>query len=53
METLQFSILIYADRQKVWLTMLDDKTYREWPKAFDAGSYFEGRWEQGSEMRFL
>ena len=33
--------------------MLDDKTYREWTKAFDAGSYFEGRWEQGSEMRFL
>lgn len=53
METIQFSILINADKQKVWDTMLEDKTYREWTKAFHAGSYYEGNWKKGSEIRFL
>lgn len=53
METLHFSILIDADKQTVWDTMLEDKTYREWTKAFHAGSYYEGSWEKGSEIRFL
>ncbi len=29
METLHFSILIDADKQTVWNTLLEDKTYRE------------------------
>lgn len=53
METLHFSILIDADKQKVWNTMLEDKTYREWTKPFHAGSYYEGSWDKGSEIRFL
>jgi hypothetical protein len=53
MEKLHYSILINAPKKKVWETMLNDKTYREWTKAFHEGSYFEGNWEKGSEMRFL
>jgi uncharacterized protein YndB with AHSA1/START domain len=53
METLHFETIIDADREKVWQTMLDDQTYREWTKAFSPGSYYEGNWEQGSEIRFL
>lgn len=53
METIQFSILIDADKQKVWNTMLNDKSYREWTKEFHAGSYYEGSWNTGSEIRFL
>lgn len=53
METLHFSILINADKQKVWNTLLEDKSYREWTKPFHAGSYYEGNWEKGSEIRFL
>lgn len=53
METVQFSILIDADKQTVWNTMLEDKTYREWTKAFHAGSFYEGNWEKGTEIRFL
>ncbi len=52
METLKFSILINADRQKVWDTMLNLKTYREWTKAFDENSSYEGSWSKGSEIRF-
>ncbi|MES2543802.1 MAG: hypothetical protein V4548_02875 [Bacteroidota bacterium] len=53
METLKFSILINATKQKVWHTMLDDKTYREWTTAFHSGSFYEGSWDKGSEIRFL
>ena len=53
METLRFSIVIDADRKTVWDTMLNDATYREWTKAFNESSYYEGKWEKGSEIRFL
>jgi len=53
METIQFTIQINANKQKVWNTMLEDKTYRQWTAAFHEGSYYEGSWEQGSEIRFL
>jgi hypothetical protein len=53
MQTLRFSTIINADKQQVWDTMLSDTTYREWTKAFHEGSYYEGRWEKGSEIRFL
>jgi len=53
MEVLHFSILINAGKEKVWHTMLGDATYRAWTKAFHEGSYYEGSWENGSEIRFL
>ncbi len=53
MQTVQFSVLINADKQTVWNAMLEDKTYREWTKEFTDGSYFEGSWMKGSEIRFL
>jgi len=53
MEILKFSILINTDKKTVWNTMLEDKTYREWTKAFMDGSYYDGSWEKGSEIRFL
>jgi hypothetical protein len=53
METLQFSIRINASKQKVWTTMLGDQSYSKWTKEFQEGSYFEGSWEKGSEIRFL
>ncbi len=34
--------------------MLEDATYREWTSAFnETGSYYEGDWNPGSEIRFL
>lgn len=53
MQKLDFSIFINAPREKVWDTMLEDTTYRQWTKSFNAGSYYEGSWEQGSEIKFL
>jgi hypothetical protein len=33
--------------------MLEDRSYREWTRPFRDGSYYEGSWKKGSEIRFL
>lgn len=53
MEKLTFTTVIKAPKEKVWHTMLDDATYRQWTKPFNEGSRYEGKWETGSEMRFI
>lgn len=53
MEKLTFTTSITASKEKVWHAMLDEVTYREWTKPFNEGSRYEGKWEVGSEMRFL
>jgi uncharacterized protein YndB with AHSA1/START domain len=50
---MHFSIIIDASKEKVWDTMLQDATYRQWTAAFGPGSYYEGSWETGSDIRFL
>lgn len=53
MNTLKFSISINAPREKVWHTMLDLDTYKEWTKAFDPNSNYRGDWSEGSKMLFV
>lgn len=53
METIQFTALINANKQKVWNVMLEDKTYRQWTTAFHEGSHYKGNWDKGSEIHFL
>lgn len=53
MEKLNFSININAPKEKVWNTMLDDKTYREWTEVFSPGSHYVGNWDKGSKILFL
>jgi hypothetical protein len=53
MKKLHFETKINAPVKKVWDTMLEDKTYREWTKAFGTAGYFEGSWDKGSDIRFL
>ncbi len=53
MKTQHYSIDINAPKEKVWNTMLDQDTYREWTTAFNEGSRFEGSWDQGSKILFL
>jgi L-rhamnose mutarotase len=53
MEKLHFSIKINAPKEKVWNTMLGDKTYQEWTSVFAPGSSYEGSWDEGSEIHFI
>ncbi len=53
MKKLEFKIDIAADRQKVWDTMFNPTTYKEWVNASWPGSYYEGTWKEGANLRFL
>jgi uncharacterized protein YndB with AHSA1/START domain len=53
METLKFYVEINAPKEKVWRTLWDDDTYRQWTSVFSEGSYAESDWKEGSKIRFL
>ena len=53
MEKQTFKVSINADRKKVWNTLWNDKTYREWTSAFSEGSHAETDWKKGSKVLFL
>ncbi|MDD1775427.1 MAG: SRPBCC domain-containing protein [Methanobacterium sp.] len=53
MQKLQFKIEINAPKEKVWKTMLDDETYRQWTEMFGPGSHYIGDWKEGSKIVFL
>ena len=53
MQRIGFSIDIQAPKEKVWRTLLDDASYRQWTSAFAEGSYAVTDWQEGSEAKFL
>lgn len=53
MQKIHHSILIDAPVEKVWNTMLEDATYRQWTKPFHPGSYYKGDWSEGSKILFV
>ncbi len=53
MQKLNHSIIINAPKDKVWHTMLDNDTYREWTEVFHVGSHYVGDWSEGSKILFL
>src|SRR5437868_4049425 len=53
MEKLEFEIDIAASKQKVWDTMFNPETYKEWVNVSWPGSYYEGTWKQGENLRFI
>ncbi len=53
MEKIHFETIINAPVEKVWDTMLEDETYRQWTRAFTKGSHFEGSWKEGEKILFL
>ncbi len=53
MKKLESKIDIAASPKKVWDTMLKPETYKEWVNAAWPGSYYEGSWKQGENIRFI
>ncbi len=53
MTTLNFSIKINATKQKVWDTLWNDTTYRQWTAVFSEGSHAVSDWNEGSKILFL
>lgn len=50
---MEFKITISAPAEKVWKTLWEDASYREWTSAFSSGSRAETDWEKGSKVLFL
>lgn len=53
MKTISFEKKIHAPIEKVWDTLWNDKSYREWTKHFTPGSHYESDWEIGGKILFL
>ena len=53
MENLEYKIVISAPAKKVWETMLQQETYRQWVAKSWPNSFYEGQWEQGEKIRFI
>ena len=53
MTTLKFPIKINATKEKVWETLWNDTSYRQWTAAFSEGSYAVSDWKEGSKILFL
>ncbi len=53
MKKIMFRISIAATKQKVWKTMLHPDNYREWVNAAWPGSFYEGGWREGENLRFI
>jgi uncharacterized protein YndB with AHSA1/START domain len=53
MEEMQFSIDIHASKEKVWDTLWQDKTFREWASIIDPGTYMAGELKEGNEVQFI
>jgi len=53
MEKLKFSIEIQASREKVWSTLWEDKTFRDWANIIDEGTYMAGVMKEGNEVQFI
>lgn len=54
MQRLQFSILLKADRAKIWHALWDHASYSDWTSVFFPGSHaVTEAWEEGSIVMFL
>jgi hypothetical protein len=53
MQKQQFSIEIKAPRERVWNTLWEDKTFRNWGNIIDEGMYLVGEIKEGNEVQFI
>jgi uncharacterized protein YndB with AHSA1/START domain len=53
MKEMQFTIDIRATKKKVWDTLWQDKTLREWAGLIDPGTYMVGELKEGNEVQFI
>jgi uncharacterized protein YndB with AHSA1/START domain len=53
MEHLEYKIVISASAKKVWETMLQENTYKQWVAKSWPNSSYEGQWVQGEKIKFI
>jgi len=53
MKEIQFSIEINASKERVWATLWEDVTFRDWANIIDEGTYMRGVMKAGNEIEFI
>lgn len=53
MEHLEYKVVISAPAKKVWETMLQEETYRQWTAKSWPDAFYKGKWEKGEKIRFI
>ena len=53
MKEIQFSVEISAPKERVWTTLWDDITFRDWANIIDEGTYMNGLMKEGNEIQFI
>jgi hypothetical protein len=53
MKKLEYNINIASPPKKVWNIMLQPGTYKEWANASWPDSFYEGKWAEGENVRFI
>lgn len=53
MKKLHFSILINTSKARVWSTLWEDKTFRDWANIIDEGQYMVGEIKERNEVQFI
>ena len=53
MNEMKFTVEINASKQKVWLTLWQDETFRQWAGIIDPGTYMTGKLVEGGEVQFI
>jgi len=53
MKKATFTININAPKEKVWDTLWNDATYRQWTSVFAADSHAVSDWNEGSDIKFI
>jgi len=53
MKELRYTTEITATREKVWKTLWDDTTFRDWAGIIDEGTYIKGVLKEGNDVEFI
>jgi len=53
METLEFTVQIKTNPDKVWKVLWEDETYKKWTSVFCEGSYTVSDWNEGDKIHFM
>lgn len=53
MNKMQFQVEINAPKEKVWNTLWQDETFKQWAGIIDPGTYMTGVLKEGNEVQFI
>lgn len=53
MNKMQFQVEINAPKEKVWGTLWQDETFRQWASIIDPETYMVGELKEGNEVQFI